>query len=171
MPKSTMNVIRQLLTDEGHTKDTLQKVEKKLLSLAIEGNFDRYRRAAPGEELCHKLDVSLPDSPALYLVSDGFGVVSPPHSHGTWAVIVGMEGSEMNQIYRVLNPTRKEVEQIDVNTVGWRNSIIMSQTDVHGTVSVGPRATFHLHLYGVDLASLPSISDRTYKAIPVTHLN
>ena len=31
------------------------------------------------------------NSPSLYLVSDGHGVITPPHEHKTWVIIAGYE--------------------------------------------------------------------------------
>jgi predicted metal-dependent enzyme (double-stranded beta helix superfamily) len=104
---------------------------------------------------------------ALYLVSDGVGAVTPPHRHETWAVIAGLEGREMNQIYTSVSSDTKDVEQIDAKFIGPGDSIIMSDEDIHGTVSVGATATFHLHLYGTDLSLLAPFSDRIYNAVPV----
>lgn len=164
-----MSAIRQLLSKKELNEITLQEIEEEMRLMATEVDFSHYRRAVPGEELTHKLDVPTNGGAALYLVSDGLGVVTPPHRHETWAVIVGLEGREMNQIYKPSQFKPNRVEQVEVKIIGSGDSIIMSQEDIHGTVSVGPEATFHLHLYGVNLSTLTPISDRTYKAVPVSH--
>jgi len=164
-----MNAIRQLLLEDGPTRTALREIEVEMRLMATERDFSQYRRASPGEELAHKLDVPSDGGASLYLVSDGHGTVTPPHRHDTWAVIVGLEGREMNQIYKVSSSTAKTVEQIKVKTIGPGESIVMSEEDIHGTVTVGPDATFHLHLYGVDLSTLPPISERTYMVVPARH--
>ena len=74
----------------------------------------------------------------------------------------------MNQIYNVLDPTSKTVQQSKVVTIGKNDIITMNSSEVHGTVSIGKEATFHLHLYGCSLVSLPPFSDRIYTVVPVT---
>jgi len=101
-------------------------------------------------------------------VSDGVGVVSLPHEHTTWAIIVGISGQEMNQIYDILDSKSKTVRQSNVVIIGKNDTITMESHQVHGTVSIGPEATFHLHLYGCSLDSLQPISARTYSVVPVT---
>jgi len=100
-------------------------------------------------------------------VSDGVGVVSPPHEHRTWAIIVGISGQEMNQIYDVLDSESKKAQQSNVVIVGKSDTITMESHQVHGTVSIGPEATFHLHLYGCSLDLLQPFSARTYSVVPV----
>lgn len=169
MLEESMDAVRQLLSREGPTETTLKKIEAEIRQLATTVDFSHYRRAVPGEELTYKLDVASDGGASLYLVSDGTGVVTPPHRHETWAVIVGLEGREMNQIYKVSSKEKQKVKQIDVKTIGQGDTIMMSEKDIHGTVSIGDEATFHLHLYGVDLSTLLPISDRTYEAVPVQH--
>lgn len=60
-----------------------------------------YREVAAGEELLYELAMSSGNRPSLYLVSDGVGIVSPPHCHETWAVIAGIRGQELNHRYTV----------------------------------------------------------------------
>ena len=168
LEKST-DAIRQLLSREGPSDTTLKKIEAEMRQLATDVDFSQYRRAVPGEELTHKLDLALDGGASLYLVSDGVGVATPPHRHETWAIIVGLEGREMNQIYKISSSEKKQVKQIDVKTIGRGDAVIMGEEDIHGTVSVGDEATFHLHLYGVNLSTLSPISERTYEAVPLNY--
>ncbi len=165
---SAMTRIRAILAGVGPGLEDFAEIESVLQSLAAEVDFSTYRRAVPGEELAYALDVPGNGDVALYLVSDGVGAVTPPHTHSTWAVIVGLEGVEMNQIYKVSDAGSKEIQLHSVSNVGKGTAITMAADDIHGTVSTGPEATFHLHLYGCDLASLKPFSERTYSAVPVT---
>jgi len=166
--KLEMTKIRDTVDGEGLNPSNSCYVEKILEGLAIKCDFSNYMPAIPGEELVYELDVSRPDSAALYLISDGVGVVSPPHEHTTWAIIVGLAGQEMNQIYNVLDSASKTVQQSKVITVGKNDTLTMKSKEVHGTVSIGQEATFHLHLYGCSLDSLQPFSERVYSVVPVT---
>jgi predicted metal-dependent enzyme (double-stranded beta helix superfamily) len=65
-------------------------------------------------ELFSRADVPPPEGPtnilyelasdtdgqyALYISSANKGKETPPHNHATWAVIVGIEGEELNKLY------------------------------------------------------------------------
>ena len=73
---------------------TLRVVAERLLLFARSPLWQSapYRAAAHGEELLYELAVTVGNRPSLYLVSDGIGVTSPPHCHGTWAVVAGIRG-------------------------------------------------------------------------------
>src|SRR5262245_19498252 len=58
-----------------------------------------YPSAGPAQELMYSLGEDVRQRCALYLVSDAPGTVSPPHEHGTWAVIAGVHGVEVHTLY------------------------------------------------------------------------
>lgn len=120
-------------------------------------------RASGSQELLVPLHV-VAGKPALYLVSDGAGVTSPPHGHGTWAVIAGLSGTERNIVYArddaagVLRPLRS----VDVGA----GEVLCLRTDaIHATVAAGNRPTFHLHLYGRPLDELPPFASRCHAGV------
>jgi len=164
---SQMIKIRDVVDGKGLDSSNRHYVKKILEELARNCDFANYRAAEPGEELVYELDAPRKDTASLYLVSDGVGVVSPPHEHRTWAIIVGISGQEMNQIYDVLDSESKKAQQSNVVIVGKNDTITMESHQVHGTVSIGPEATFHLHLYGCSLDLLQPFSARTYSVVPV----
>ncbi len=119
-------------------------------------------KAAGQQELLYPLHVA-PGKPALYLVSDGPGVASPPHEHTTWAVIVGLSGNERNVLYRrdTAAATLHALCTIDVKA----NDVIHLRADaIHATVAADDLPTFHLHLYGKPLAELAPYASRCYPA-------
>ena len=138
----------------------LQAVAQALLSLGA-AQADRllaYPVAAAGQELLQGLAVSPSGGPSLYLVSDGVGVCSPPHSHLTWAVTVGLAGEEVNRLHECDAAGRwREVGEV---RIGPGQVFAMADHQVHSTEVAGARATCHLHLYGRSLASLPDFASR-----------
>ena len=119
-------------------------------------------KAACQQELLYPLHVA-PGEPALYLVSDGPGVASPPHEHATWAIIVGLSGNERNVLYQrdrasgALHPLRT----VDIRA----NDVLHLRADaIHATIAVDHLPTFHLHLYGKPLNELPPFASRCYSA-------
>jgi len=119
-----------------------------------------WHAAAPGEESLYTLDV-MPGGASLYLVSDGQGVTSPPHEHGTWAVIAGVRGTEANVLYRVVSGRR--AAPIDRVVIGPGESMVLPSNAIHATEVVGAAPTFHLHLYGRPLSELASFGSRIFE--------
>ncbi len=121
-----------------------------------------YREATAGEELEYELAVSDANGPSLYLVSDGAGVVSPPHHHDTWTVIAGIRGRELNHLYVVRSAESRIVVRDALVEVGPGAVVTLGDKDIHSTEVLGVDATFHLHLYGTPLHALPVFRSRCY---------
>lgn len=119
-----------------------------------------YPVARVGEEALYELAVA-GDRPALYLVSDGVGVTSPPHCHETWAVVVGIRGLELNHLYTKSAKSGIVVETTHV-AVGSGEVLLLGPDDIHSTEVVGQAATYHLHLYGRPLSALSSFQARCF---------
>lgn len=119
--------------------------------------------ANPGQEVLHELAVSSPAGPSAYLVSDGIGVTSPPHEHRTWAVIVGIRGTEMHTKYKVAPGDSREVTVDTSISVGAGEVLMLASSDIHSTKVVGDQPTYHVHLYGTAFSSWPAFSARRYK--------
>ena len=149
-----------LMPDAGE----LQTVAAALQQLASSPSWQRcsLREAGEGEEVLHVLARSADHAPALYLVSDGVGTGSPPHDHSTWAVIAGIRGREANLSYRVLSGESRTVVPASVAEVGPGDVWRMRPSEVHASRVVGDRPTFHLHLYGRPLDTLPPFASRCY---------
>ena len=101
--------------------------------------------ASVGQERVHLLASAGQDQPSLYLVSDGAGVVSPPHEHETWAVIAGISGIELNVVYARVPGRTREVEPIGDHRVGPGDVLVLDAASIHST-AVDGAATYHLHL-------------------------
>ncbi|WP_345246850.1 cysteine dioxygenase family protein [Pigmentiphaga soli] len=94
----------------------------------------------------------------LYLNTIVAGKTTKPHNHGTWAVIVAIEGEELNRIYRRTDdgsdPGHAVLELEREYTVKPGAPIEFMPDDIHSIhVDQGP-AVRHLHLYGQPLESL-----------------
>lgn len=139
----------------------LERLAATLLSLGACLDREQFRVAAPGQELLYAL-VENPNGPSLYLVSDGVGTSSPPHEHLTWALIVGIEGQELNTFYAVQAQGSRHVHSVSAQGIGAGEFAVLDPSLIHSTSVVGTAPTYHLHLYGRSLASLPPFSLRTY---------
>lgn len=95
---------------------------------------------------------------ALYLNSINPGKTTAPHDHTTWAVIVAVEGQEVNRLYERTDdrsdPTRAQIHLASEVTVQPGTSIAFLPDDVHSIAVVGTAPTLHFHLYGQPLETL-----------------
>jgi len=69
----------------------------------------------------------------------------PPHDHGTWAVIAGIEGKEENVIWR---RAAGRLVPTDTRIVGPGQLIAFPQGAIHSVVNRGERTSLSLHVYG-----------------------
>jgi predicted metal-dependent enzyme (double-stranded beta helix superfamily) len=152
------------LCECGISKESLAEVAENLKQLAAEPGFPYtdFPVAKPGKEVVYELGRDSCSGIALYLVSDSPGTKSPPHEHQTWAVIVGIDGIELNKLYNVIDPQRRQVKEVNEVAVAKKEAILLLEDEIHSTEAVGPIATYHLHLYGQSLNALPKLDERTY---------
>jgi len=147
----------------GMPSDRLAAAE----ALRAEGGLDAFdatmfRTARPGEELLYELAVA-DCGAALYLVSDGVGVASPPHEHRTGAVIVGLRGIETHTRYERTSVDQRTVTVQAGCSVGPGELLAMGPTEIHSTIVLGNEASFHLHAYGIALDRLPLFATRCFR--------
>ena len=85
----------------------------------------------------------------------GHGV--PPHDHGTWAVVVGIEGNERNTLWRRLDdggqPGHAEIEAQEATLVSPGVVFAMAGDDIHSVRNDGEDVSYTPHVYGRNLES------------------
>ncbi|MBF9266542.1 cysteine dioxygenase family protein, partial [Paracidovorax cattleyae] len=95
---------------------------------------------------------------ALYLNSINPGKITAPHNHTTWAVIVAVEGQEVNRLYERTDdrsdPARARIHVAREFTVQPGAPIAFLPDDIHSIAVVGTEPTLHFHLYGQPLETL-----------------
>lgn len=95
---------------------------------------------------------------ALYLNSINPGKTTAPHNHTTWAVIVAVEGQEVNRLYERTDdrsdPARARIHVAREFTVQPGAPIAFLPDDIHSIAVVGTEPTLHFHLYGQPLETL-----------------
>lgn len=161
--------IADRLRDAGISRVSLVAAALELRCWAQAHTFDRSEFApatAKSKEVLYELAHDQRGEAHLYIVSDAPGVVSPPHEHGTWAIIVGLEGVEDNTLYQLSSANvAREVAPLSRISIGRSDVLTMLPNEIHATASVGSVATYHLHLYGRRLASLPPFEQRTFRVL------
>lgn len=147
-------------------KHSLDMLAFSLVSFAKSIDWEKLnlRKAIGNEELVHVL-YETPAGPSLYIVSDAMGIKSEPHEHQTWAVIFGLQGRELNIEYELIGLATRLVRPIKEAVIDQMDVIAFTSNTIHATTSIGPGSTFHLHMYGLPLAELPSFASRCYTEI------
>ncbi len=152
------------LTADGVTRDVLKAVATELDTLVARGSlFTRDEFPPPSGEtnILYTLSCDPDGRYALYLSSANVGKSTPPHNHATWAVILGIEGEELNKLYQrtdTASETGKAVlREVGEHVVVKGNPICLMPEDIHSIHVRGKEPTFHLHMYGKRLQDL---SDR-----------
>jgi predicted metal-dependent enzyme (double-stranded beta helix superfamily) len=77
---------------------------------------------------------------------------TPPHDHGTWAVVAGLDGEERNFMWRRLDdgfrPGHADVELTGQSVVGAGDVIALPSGAIHSVANEGDRTSVSLHVYG-----------------------
>lgn len=89
---------------------------------------------------------------AVFAVSWLPGRGALPHNHGTWAVVVGVEGAETNTYWKRLDdgtrPGYAEIERAGKEVVGPGAVVAMLPDAIHSVDNETDRVTLSLHVYG-----------------------
>jgi predicted metal-dependent enzyme (double-stranded beta helix superfamily) len=77
---------------------------------------------------------------------------APPHDHGTWAVLAGVDGVERNVLYERIDDRSRaghaELRQVTVRNVGEAQVLTMAAGSIHAVSNDSDRTTLSLHIYG-----------------------
>jgi len=75
-----------------------------------------------------------------------------PHDHGTWAVVVGIDGPERNEFWERLDdrsrPGYAELKRIGKKVFGTDDVVAMPAGTIHSVWNDSDRVTVSLHIYG-----------------------
>ena len=88
---------------------------------------------------------------ALYLNALNPGNETKPHDHTTWAVVVAVDGEELNKVYAKREDRLDLVREVVVKP---GTGIALMPEDIHSIHTQGTRPTRHLHMYGLALEKL-----------------
>ncbi len=147
--------IRAVAT-EPITRPALEAIKAEMLALAAQEHL--FPSAAfpppPGGERGAERYLLQQDADgrfALYLNALNPGNETKPHDHTTWAVVVSVEGQELNRFYR-REPGRLSLEREVMVEPG--TGIALMPDDIHAIATPGATPTRHLHMYGLALELL-----------------
>lgn len=77
---------------------------------------------------------------------------TPPHDHGTWAVVAGLDGSERNTLWRRVDdrsrPGLARLAKLGDTLIGPGQLLAMPEGAIHSVHNDSHRVTVSLHIYG-----------------------
>lgn len=89
---------------------------------------------------------------ALYAQLSVGGTDTPAHNHTTWAVIVGIDGNELNRTYQ--RSAEGGVNQTGEYLVSAGGGIAFLPDDLHSIHISGDQPVLNFHMYGLGLEQL-----------------
>jgi predicted metal-dependent enzyme (double-stranded beta helix superfamily) len=89
---------------------------------------------------------------AVFAVSFLPGRGAPPHDHGTWAIVVAVDGCEQNVFWERTDdrsrPGFAQLRRIGVQRLGPGQVAAMPSGTIHSLRNESPQPTLSLHVYG-----------------------
>jgi predicted metal-dependent enzyme (double-stranded beta helix superfamily) len=176
---SCLDDIRALLGDAGVSRATLERVKGRLLALAARRELFSFAQFPLRHErsTMHLLAEDEGDGLALYAVAAQGESATPPHDHTTWAVVVGIEGEEMNRLWRRVDDRasagKAELEPIEETLVAPGTGVALMPEDIHSIHRASDAPLLHFHLYGRSIERLPErkqfdLERGTYEVYPAS---
>lgn len=160
---ATITRIREIERNQGVTRSALDAIKAEMLALAKQEHlFPSAEFPPPPEGEKGSRRYLLQEDPdnrfALYMNALNPGNSTKPHNHTTWAVVVAVEGQELNRVYRRTDdatvPGKASLVEKGQIMVEPGTGIALMPDDIHSIHTTGDRPTRHLHMYGLALEKL-----------------
>jgi len=147
--------LRQITHESKNEDEILEKVGPLAQRLALDkGWLEQSHYAADPEQGfgVHLLHEELDHSLAVFVVSWLPGRGAPPHDHGTWAVVAGVEGPERNTRFsRLDDGSRTDYAELSTKhnfNAAEGELICMKTGGIHAVHNNTDKITLSLHTYG-----------------------
>lgn len=80
---------------------------------------------------------------------------TPPHDHGTWGIVVGVEGDEVNAFWQRVDdgsrPGHAELRRLSEKTFVPGDAIALTPEIIHSVRNDSERVSVSLHVYGKNI--------------------
>ena len=170
--------VRAILAKGGVDRAALARVKDRLLALAARRDLFALEHFPLLHErsTLHVLAED-DDGMALYAVAARGESATPPHDHTTWAVVVGVEGEELNKLWRRVDdgatPGKAELVALDETLVAPGTGVALMPEDIHSIHRSSDAPLLHFHLYGRSIEHLPErkqfdLERGTYEVYPAS---
>jgi predicted metal-dependent enzyme (double-stranded beta helix superfamily) len=160
---ATVDRIRAIEAAQGVTRESLAAIREELLKLAAQEHLFPSATFPPppnGEKGSNRylLQEDQGGRFALYLNALNPGNETKPHDHTTWAVVVAVDGQELNKVYERTDdgadPAKARIRLREEIMVEPGRGICLMPEDIHSIHTTGSVPTRHLHMYGLALERL-----------------
>jgi len=164
--------VRAIERADGVTRESLEKIKRRLMRLAARQELFTARDFSPPEpggkrnSCLYRVSEDADHRFALYVNSSFGNYGTPAHNHSTWAVIVGLTGEELNRFYdRVDGGVREKGSAVVKQGTG----VAFMPEDLHSIHISAPLVNFHM--YGLALEELHhreyyQADERAWKVFP-----
>lgn len=155
--RSAMDRIREIQNQHEISRDSLQLIKSELLELARHAQWFTVDDFPPPEESEHNSCIyrlaedERTQANALYIQTAVAPLDVPAHYHDTWAVIVGIKGTELNKFYERTDDGVREVESYPVCE---GTGVTMLPDDLHSIHVHDEQPVINFHMYGLALEQL-----------------
>ncbi len=147
------------LRDAGATTrtpaETLARVRPLAVRLAADRSWvspEHYRTDPEQGFLIHLLHEEPNHDLAVMALAWLPGRGTPPHDHGTWALVVGVDGEELNEYWRRVDDRKRpgyaELEKVSERVCREGDVVQMLPGAIHSVTNVGAGVALSLHVYG-----------------------
>lgn len=171
--------VQTILGEAGVSRAALRRIKHRLLTLAARRDLFSFEQFPLLHErsTMHLLAEDDADGLALYAVAAQGESATPPHDHTTWAVVVGLEGEELNKLWRRVDDGatagKAELEEIDETLVAPGTGVALMPDDIHSIHRASDAPLLHFHLYGRSIEHLPErkqfdLERGTYEVYPAS---
>jgi len=147
--------LRLITREAGSENEIITRVGPMAQRLALDKNWlqKKHYEANPEQGFGAFLLHEEPDHSLAVLVVNWLpGRGAPPHDHGTWAVVAGVEGLEKNTSYRRIDDRdRPNFAELEVKTeaiAGPGELICMKTGGIHSVHNETGSVSLSLHTYG-----------------------
>jgi len=150
--------IRSIQAADGVNRESLARFQQILTDLAAQtelfplSDFPPPDPSASKNNAMYRLSEDKDHQFALYAQLCQGGNDTPAHNHTTWAVIVGLQGQELNRLYE---PHETEgVRETGQHMVEAGTGIAFMPEDLHSIHIEGDQPVLNFHMYGLGLEQL-----------------
>jgi predicted metal-dependent enzyme (double-stranded beta helix superfamily) len=158
-----MDDIRRIESSKGVTREGVEAIRDRLIELSTHREFFTFDEFPLPEDdgsgrrrgVLFRISQDPDDRFALYMNSSDGELSTPAHNHTTWAVVVGLEGQELNRFYE--RTAEGRVEAVGEHMVENGTGVAMLPDDLH-SIHLDTRS-LNFHCYGL---ALERLAEREY---------
>ena len=147
--------LRRVTRDGGSEKELISRLRPLVQRFAGSGTWrdPHYYEVNPEQGFSvHLLHEELDHSLAVFAASWLPGRGTPPHDHGAWAIVVGVDGPETNVFWERADdrsrPGHAELRKIGEKIFRTGDVIAMPTGTIHSVSNDSDQVTLSLHVYG-----------------------